>query len=214
MLGKTHFTVGMAAGLLFVPSHSLPELIVGAGAAAVGSMISDIDVGTSESHKDADRITAAVCLAIALVVVVEEIWHIGIYQRLMANSNAMRIIAGLTGFLALCIYGKSQSHRTFMHSLTACVLLTVCVNVFFPMAAPYFGVAFLSHLVLDLLNKKKEQIFWPAKKGICLGWCSSRGIVNKLLMTVGSFFAAGIFWFRLAQILGGLNLFDGFHLFR
>ena len=56
MLGKTHMAVGVAASLLLLQPRTLPELILGAGAAAVGSVISDIDCGTSESSRRADQI--------------------------------------------------------------------------------------------------------------------------------------------------------------
>ena len=56
MLGKTHMAVGVAASLLLLQPRTLPELILGAGAAAVGSVISDINCGTSESSRRADQI--------------------------------------------------------------------------------------------------------------------------------------------------------------
>ena len=52
MLGKTHMAVGVAAGLLVLQPKNLQELILGTGVSAIGSVISDIDVGTSESHKE------------------------------------------------------------------------------------------------------------------------------------------------------------------
>lgn len=51
MLGKTHMAVGVAASLLLLQPRTLPELILGAGTAAVGSVISDIDCGSSESSR-------------------------------------------------------------------------------------------------------------------------------------------------------------------
>ena len=58
MLGKTHMAVGVAAAMAVVHPKSLPELVIGLSAAAVGAVISDIDVGTAEAHKDADVIMA------------------------------------------------------------------------------------------------------------------------------------------------------------
>ena len=56
MLGKTHMAVGTAAGLLIMQPQNITELILGTGAAMIGSVISDIDIGTSDSHKEADKI--------------------------------------------------------------------------------------------------------------------------------------------------------------
>jgi inner membrane protein len=199
MLGKTHFVVGITAGLALLHPGSIQELIVGAGAAAVGSVISDIDVDTSESRERADTIIAVALVAATAVVAVEEIWHIGVYERLMQNSSAVRIVIGIAGFLCLCAFGKEQPHRSFMHSVTALGLLTGCVYIFFPMAAPYFAIAFLSHLILDLLNKKRMKLFWPSKQGFSLGLFTAQGWINQILFGVGSLTAVGSFLYMLVQ---------------
>jgi inner membrane protein len=130
-------------------------------------------------------------------VAVEEIWHIGIYDRLMQNSNILRMIAGIAGFLVLSAFGKVQPHRSFMHSIVALFLMSWCVHIFFPPAMPYFAVGFASHLAIDLLNKKREQLFWPVKKGISFGVCSASGTVNQIMMVIGSLCAAGLFLYLL-----------------
>ena len=90
MLGKTHMAVGVAASLLLLQPHTLPELILGAGTAAVGSVISDIDCGTSESSRRADQIIFVLETIVIGIVVVEAHWHLGLYQRLMSNSSVSR----------------------------------------------------------------------------------------------------------------------------
>ena len=50
MLGKTHFAVGMASALAILQPQTLPVLITGTAAAAVGGMISDIDCGNFHRH--------------------------------------------------------------------------------------------------------------------------------------------------------------------
>lgn len=200
MLGNTHFVTGIAAGLLLLQPASLPELIIGTGASAVGSVISDIDVGTSESHREADRIIAAACVIVAAVVSIEAIWHVGLYQRLMQNSNLVRILGGTAGFLLLCAFGKEQPHRSFMHSLLALCALSACVGIVFPLASPYFFVSFAAHLALDLLNRKREKLFWPLGKGICLKLCASDGLVNKILMRAGGIAVPALILFCLARI--------------
>lgn len=40
MLGKTHMAVGTAAGLLIMQPQNITELILGTGAAMIGSVIS------------------------------------------------------------------------------------------------------------------------------------------------------------------------------
>ena len=50
MLGRTHFFVGMTSALAIMQPESLPILVAGTGAAALGGVISDIDSGTSQAH--------------------------------------------------------------------------------------------------------------------------------------------------------------------
>ena len=116
MLGKTHMAVGVAASLLLLQPHTLPELILGAGTAAVGSVISDIDCGTSESSRRADQIIFVLETIVIGIVVVEAHWHLGLYQRLMSNSSVSRIVLACAAFLAICAYGKKTPHRSFFHS--------------------------------------------------------------------------------------------------
>lgn len=59
MLGRTHFFVGTALSLAVMQPQSMASLVAGVGAAAIGSMISDIDSGTSQAHQEADKIMAA-----------------------------------------------------------------------------------------------------------------------------------------------------------
>ena len=64
MLGKTHMTVGIAAALAVTQPASVSEMILAVGIGGLGALISDIDVGTSASHKDADKITG---LSVAVI---------------------------------------------------------------------------------------------------------------------------------------------------
>ena len=192
MLGKTHMAVGVAASLLLLQPHTLPELILGAGTAAVGSVISDIDCGTSESSRRADQIIFVLETIVIGIVVVEAHWHLGLYQRLMSNSSVSRIVLACAAFLAICAYGKKTPHRSFFHSFLAGGLLMSSVGVFLPILVPYFGIAFVSHLVLDFLNHKGEQLLYPYRKRFSLGICSASGLVNRLFLFCGSGLSAGV----------------------
>lgn len=192
MLGKTHMAVGVAASLLLLQPHTLPELILGAGTAAVGSVISDIDCGTSESSRRADQIIFVLETIVIGIVVVEAHWHLGLYQRLMSNSSVSRIVLACAAFLAICAYGKKTPHRSFFHSFLAGGLLMSSVGVFLPILVPYFGIAFASHLVLDFLNHKGEQLLYPYRKRFSLGICSASGLVNRLFLFCGSVLSVGV----------------------
>ena len=132
MLGRTHFFIGTAAALAVLQPQTVPVLVTGAGAAAIGSLISDIDVGTSQAHRDADKIITATVAVAALTILAEYKLNLGIYRRLTSDSNILRLLAGTAAFLLLCAYGKQQPHRSFMHSFAALALLTACVDIIYP----------------------------------------------------------------------------------
>lgn len=199
MLGKTHMVLGITVGLAIMHPENIQELIAGTGTLTIGSVISDIDIGTSESHKDANRIIMLSCIAFIAVAAVEAIFHLGIYQKLMKNSSLIRVIVGMVAFLFLCAFGKEQPHRSFMHSILALVLLTGCIQMIFPLAVPYFAIAFITHLSIDLLNHRDERLLYPLKGGFSLGICSSKGIVNRVLFAIGSVSAVVLFFALLIR---------------
>lgn len=200
MLGKTHMAAGVAASLLLMQPKNIQELVLGTGVAAIGAVISDIDIGTSDSHKEADKIIAMAAVAVTAMIAVECIWHVGLYRRIMRNSSAARMAVAAASFLIICDFGMKRPHRSFMHSVLALVLLTGCTAIFLPLAAPYFAAAFISHLALDLLNRKGERLLYPWKKGFSLDFCSSKGLVNHLLFRICSAASVGLFAFYLADI--------------
>ena len=89
MLGRTHFFIGISAALAVMQPSSMSTLVAGAGAAAIGGMISDIDSGTSQAHKEADKIMTAAIAITAVVIFADCKFHVGIYERLMRNSSLL-----------------------------------------------------------------------------------------------------------------------------
>ena len=170
MLGRTHFFIGISAALAVMQPSSMPTLVAGAGAAAIGGMISDIDSGTSQAHREADKIMTAAIAVTAIVILADYKFHVGIYERLMRNSSIARLLTGAMAFIIICTYGSSQPHRSFMHSFLSLFMLTACIDVIYPDAAPYFAVAYASHLALDLLNYRRLRLIWPMKRGFSLGF--------------------------------------------
>ncbi len=185
MLGRTHFFIGISAALAVMQPSSMSTLVAGAGAAAIGGMISDIDSGTSQAHKEADKIMTAAIAVTSVVIFADCKLHVGIYERLMRNSSIARLLTGAMAFIIICTYGSGQPHRSFMHSFLSMFMLTACVNVIYPDAAPYFAIAYASHLALDMLNYRRLRLIWPMKKGFALRLCSSQGLINRLLLSAG-----------------------------
>ena len=44
---------------------------------------------------------------------------------------------------------------------------------------------YISHIIIDLLNKKNVQVFFPIGKGFCFGLCYANKLGNKVLMYGG-----------------------------
>ena len=111
MLGRTHFFVGTAVSLAVLHPQSMSSLVAGAGAAAIGSMISDVDSGTSQAHQEADKIMAAVIAVSAVVIILDYKFHVGIYNRLMRDSSIARLLTGVLGLVVICLYGRDTPNR-------------------------------------------------------------------------------------------------------
>lgn len=185
MLGKTHMAVGIAAALALTTQASLPELVLATGVGAVGAVISDIDVGTSESHKEANKIIAMVTITMVGIGVLDQYVQLGIWDRIKSNREVYQlIIAGLI-FIAICMYGKEQPHRSFMHSFLALGLLSGVIGVIYLPAVKYFSIGFLSHLILDMFNYKKVRLFYPIKKGVCFRLFHAQGMANDIAFITG-----------------------------
>lgn len=208
MLGKTHMAVGIAAALAITRPTTLAEIVLGVGIGGLGAVISDIDVGTSESHRDADKIIAMATITMIGIGVLDYFFHLGIWNR-MKNNRAVyqMVIAGLV-FIGICVYGKEKPHRSFMHSFLAMGMLSAVIAVIYPPAVIYFVVGFLSHLALDLFNYKRVRLFYPVKKGICFRMFHAHGMANEIAFITGVIVAA-----LEAAILVWQNLSEIFHVF-
>ena len=155
MLGKTHLVVGTAITMTIMQPQSFSELLIGLGTSVIGAVISDFDVGTSKSSKAANRIIAISLVTVAIILLLECFGHIGVLKLLQKNSSLMRAVIGALCFIGVCIFGKMQPHRSFMHSFLGLGILSVLVAIILLIAVPYFAIAFLTHWRLIYLTLKK-----------------------------------------------------------
>ena len=186
MLKKTHTAIGIASALAIMQPKSYTGILTTVVAGAIGAQLPDIDSTTSDSHRDADLICLSSVLFLCGAALCDQHWNMGLVNKIINNSSYVRILLGVFGLIGLCAYGKETSHRTFMHSLLSALGTTLAVWIAIPFAAPSFFIGYISHILIDLLNKRKVQILFPYKKGVCLNLCRSNGTVNSLLGSVGS----------------------------
>ena len=181
--------VGIAATLAITQPSGISELVLAVGAGSLGALISDIDVGTSNSHRDADKITALSVVVVLAVFALDYFCNTQIIERIIGSSGYLRIIAGLLLFIGICAFGKEQPHRSFMHSFLALILLSFALGLIWEKAVIYFAVGFLSHLATDIFNKKKVRLLYPLKGGVSLGLFHAYGLANDIFFAVGSIIA-------------------------
>lgn len=186
MLKRTHTIVGMACALTVLQPHSYAEIITATVAGAIGAQVPDIDSATSESHRDADLICLSTALLVCGALYCEYKWNLGLVSRISTNSTYIRSLIGAFILLGVCAYGKETAHRTFMHSLLGLFSTTIGVWFMMPIVTPWYAIGYSSHILIDLLNKKKIQILYPCKKGVGFNICKSNGIINRLIGTLGT----------------------------
>lgn len=73
-----------------------------------------------------------------------------------------------------------------MHSFLAIALITIATYIVLPEGAIYMIISMMSHIILDMFNKKKVQILYPSNKGISLNICKANGMANSVLFKVSS----------------------------
>lgn len=185
MTGKTHFVVGEAAALAVMLPCGWKETALCFAAAAVGSVICDIDVDSSNAHRQAERVILFSVIAVLLAGLAEWKFDLGITQKIVSERELWPKIAGIIGFLIMCVIGKEQPHRGFMHSLLAVLIFSGLVYLVIPEAASYFAVAMSSHLVLDIFNKKNIRLWYPFRGGVSLKLCKADGTADGALFYIG-----------------------------
>lgn len=186
MLKKTHISVGIATSLAITAPSTGKEVLTAIVAGAIGSQLPDIDSTTSKSHKDADMICLSSIILLVTSVVADKQFKLGLVNKLLKDGNIAQIVFGFLLLVAICAYGKDTNHRTFMHSILGCILTATAVWISVPFATISFVCGYMSHILIDLLNKRKVHFLYPTKKGFCFNMCRSDGYVNRALCIIGA----------------------------
>lgn len=192
MTGKTHLAVGILTSVAVTRPQTIQEIVLCAGTAAVGALISDVDVTRSKAKNRLDHIVGMIVGAVVLMVLVNALWGIDLYGYLDKSSSIYRMISGALIFIGICIFGERTPHRSFMHSAVGAAALCFAVSVISFELLPYFLPAMISHIVIDMLNSKKVRVLYPLEGGIALDICRSDGLINKILFYAASALSCGM----------------------
>ena len=109
MTGKTHAAVGLGTVLAVTQPSTVSGLVLAAGTGMLGALISDIDVGTSKSHKDADRITLIAVLLVAAEIALNYFYDFSIWEKIRNNQSMAPVAMGVIIFIAVCAFGKKSA---------------------------------------------------------------------------------------------------------
>ena len=129
MTGKTHAAVGLGTVLAVTQPSTVSGLVLAAGTGMLGALISDIDVGTSKSHKDADRITLIAVLLVAAEIALNYFCNFSIWEKIRNDKSVAPVAMGVIIFIAVCAFGKNQPHRSFMHSIMVMAILSGALSM-------------------------------------------------------------------------------------
>ena len=204
MTGKTHMLAGIAVSTLILAPGGYEDIsaaaehVTGIAAAAIGSVICDIDVHTSGSYRKLVQIVSAMAAIILALLALDwgvktHFWQ-QIKESVAGHESLWLPLGAGIAFLLICIWGSRRPHRSFMHSFLAVVLLGGCVYLAVPVLFPGFVIGMLSHILLDVVNYKKIRIFFPYIKGFALRLCQSGKTVDSLLFAVSIAVIAIYLW--------------------
>lgn len=183
MLGKTHYAVGLAASLAVMQPKTFTECAVAVIGGAVGGVLADNDTLRSDRRPDATIGQLLAFGTAALALLPDYVFHLGICRAIASTSGSS--LYGAIGFVILYLIGVHSHHRTFTHSFLAFALYTAAVSLIHPPLRIPFATGYLSHLALDVLNKKAVSLFYPFGQGICLKLCYAGKTANKVFLYVG-----------------------------
>ena len=202
---KTHLAAGYTASLLITSPSTLSEMIMCLGISTIGSVISDIDASSSASRKELGKVTAITTAGIIAIFASDLFLGIDIISKFRSSAAIMRLITGFLIFIGICVFGEHQPHRSFMHSLAGVAAVSLSFAVIIPSSAKYMAVSMLSHIALDMLNRKKIQILYPLRKPkIAFGVCYADGFVNHILFYIAGAAAVVISAVKVYGIVRGM----------
>ena len=183
MMSKTHIAVGLAASLAAAPPtiEGLSYALMGG---SIGSLICDIDRSSEKPSKDVRQgwgIAFTVFFA-AFMHRSYAYWQTFKAENLLSHPLNLILFALLIILLLIAINGE---HRGFSHSLLMLAASSALIYFISKQTCLFYIIGFLTHLLLDVLNKKPVRVFYPAK-GFCLNWFYADGIANRILLLLGS----------------------------
>ncbi len=200
MMSKTHLAVGLAACLAAAPAtaEGLSYALMGG---AVGSLICDIDRSSERASRDVKQGWAVAFTVFFAGFMHESYTYWQTFKTEHLLSDPLKVVC-LGALLVLYLFAIFGAHRGFSHSLLLCAGSAVLIYFLSKQTCLFYLIGFLTHLLLDVLNKKPVRVFYPAR-GICLGWFYADGLANRILQLAGLAAVVGLLMVKF-QVYGNI----------
>lgn len=179
---KTHVMCANLVSLCLMRPDSIFDLVVTCGVATMGGLVPDVDLKDSTSDKLFDRLMTSLITIVVMSFFIKYFFDIDLYCKIKECSDIFNYLISICLFIVIAYFGSKSSHRSFTHSILGLFIYSgiLFYGFGFNVVIPYF-VSHLSHIVLDLFNRKGVALFYPSKYRLCFGICDSNGKVNKFL---------------------------------
>jgi len=186
MTGKTHAAVGIcAATFLLVPKVDIKTALVGLGFVVVGSYATDADLKVSKAGQIvSDIVFGAIALAILYLVLTIK-FHYNVLGIIGGNMPSEGRGLGACLIAGSIVLGRITGHRKYMHSFLGLFTMNVGVWLVSGNFVVWFGLGYVMHMIVDLLNEKKEALLFPLSIGdVCFSICKSNGSANWIMSSL------------------------------
>ena len=120
-------------------------------------------------------------------IIINYYFNINLYNVIKGYNNIYNYILCISIFITMSYLGSKTSHRSFTHSLLGAFIYSSIVSYSFnDQIVLIFFISYISHIILDLLNKKGIELLYPLKIRMSLNLCEVKGTVNKILFITTS----------------------------
>ncbi len=187
MSGDTHAAVGVATALTgcalfpYLASGGVLTVATGTLVCIAGAWFPDLDLGRSKGSKAMNKLLT---ILIPMLVLVLGGQSVGLWKLEQFGVRGTSLLFFCI-LLLIGVWSRTRPHREFTHSFLALVGTTLLVGLIFGKELwVWYGIGYLSHLLIDLLNGKGEALLWPMGERFCFKMCSASGVVNQILKYV------------------------------
>jgi inner membrane protein len=185
MSGDTHAVVGALTATLVMHPNNLQEFAVSAGIGALGGLLVDIDLKQSTGSKIMKKLVTMM-LGVSLVVLVGVLKG-GVSAPKFNLANCSQMLIGALMFIGLVIIGSKSSHRMVTHSIEFALLFFISILLIQPQFAVPMLCGYVSHIILDLFNKKNVRVSMIFNFKCCLDLVPANGKANSIVMWASMF---------------------------